>query len=192
MNEEPWSSEPGRRQRRNVLATPVGAGMLAVLVIALTAAVVILPGLGAGPSSVPLGTCGGGPTSSACAPPTAVAEPASTESPLPSFIRPTPTTGPTFTSYIVRVGDTLTSIARTFGTSPRSLAWWNRGSYPSLDPDSEGYDPNHIEPGWRFVLMPGVIVEDWAAPTASPGGSSLPPTSGPSNSPGSTATAGRP
>lgn len=192
MSEQPWSSDPGNRQRRNVLATPIGAGVLAVLVVALAAAIAILPGLEAGPSSTPAVTCGAGSTSSPCAPPSSTAEPASTESPLPSFVRPTPTPGPTLTSYVVQSGDTLTSIARTFGTSPRSLAWWNRGTYPSLDPESEGYDPSHIEPGWTFVLTPGVIVDDSAAPTASPGWPTIAPTIGPSGSPGSTATASGP
>src|SRR3972149_2729418 len=67
--------------------------------------------------------------------------------PGPSFVSPTPTPGPTLTSYVVKAGESLTSIARAFATSPRSIAWWNRGTDPSLDPESEGYDPNHIEPG---------------------------------------------
>jgi hypothetical protein len=69
----------------------------------------------------------------------------------------------------VRVGDSLTSIARTFSTTPRSIAWWNRGPYPTLDPTSELYDPNRIEPGWTLVLIPGGTVDDASPPTPSPG-----------------------
>ena len=92
-------------------------------------------------------------------------------------------------SYVVRPGDTLTSIARNFRTSPRSLAWWNRGTYPTLDPESEAYVPNHIEPGWTLTLIPGVIVDDANPPSPSPGSSApVPtPTPAPSGSPGSSA-----
>src|SRR5204863_8946207 len=76
----------------------------------------------------------------------------------PSFGRPSPSPQPTFASYAVRVGDSLTSIARTFSTTPRSIAWWNRGTYPALDPTSETYDPNRIEPGRTLVLIPGPTV----------------------------------
>lgn len=90
-------------------------------------------------------------------------------------------------SYVVRAGDTLSSIARSFSTSPRSLAWWNRGTYPTLDPESEAYAPNHIEPGWTLVLIPGVIVDDASPPSASPGSSGALPTPTPGGSPGSSA-----
>ena len=69
----------------------------------------------------------------------------------------------------------LSSIARAFQTTPRSLAWWNRGTYPTLDPESEAYAPNHIEPGWTLVLIPGVTVDDASPPSPSPG-ASFPPT----------------
>jgi hypothetical protein len=52
----------------------------------------------------------------------------------PSFTYPTPTPLPTFLVYTVRSGDTLTSIAREQGTTARSIAFWNRQRYPSLDP----------------------------------------------------------
>lgn len=100
-------------------------------------------------------------------------------SPSPSFVRPTPTPLPTFMTYTVQRGDTLSSIARTFATTPFSLAYWNRDAYPSLDPESEGYDPNRIEIGWSFLIIPGVEVDESdlpvpsARPTASP--TSTPP-----------------
>jgi nucleoid-associated protein YgaU len=80
--------------------------------------------------------------------------------PPPSFVRPTPTPLPTFLSYVVKAGDTLTSIARAHGTTARSLAFWNRTSYPSLDPDSPSYDPNRIAIGWVLLLVPDVEIEE--------------------------------
>jgi LysM domain-containing protein len=72
----------------------------------------------------------------------------------PSFVRPTPTPLPTFLAYVVKRGDTLTSIARAHGTTARSIAFWNRGQHPSLDPDSPSYSPNRIEVGWILLLVP--------------------------------------
>lgn len=86
--------------------------------------------------------------------PTPAASPAVTPSPSPSFVRPTPNPSPTFLVYEVRAGDTLTSIAREFGTTPRSIAYWNRDQYPSLDPDTPGYDPDRITIGWTLRLIP--------------------------------------
>ena len=42
-------------------------------------------------------------------------------------------------------GDTLTRIARRFHTSTRSLSYWNREAYPTLDPESAHYRPTGIE-----------------------------------------------
>ena len=57
--------------------------------------------------------------------------------PTPSFVRPTPTPLPAFFVYTVVRGDTLTKIAKLNGTDGRSIAYWNRLAYPSLDPDSD-------------------------------------------------------
>lgn len=88
--------------------------------------------------------------------------PAPTATPTPpgptptlSFVRPTPTPQPSFFVYVVVAGDTLTSIARRFATTARSIAFWNRGQYPSLDPDSAGYAPDRIKVGWVLQLLPG-------------------------------------
>lgn len=89
--------------------------------------------------------------------PTAVAAPTAT--PSPSFVRPTPTPLPTFLPYIVASGDTLSSIAAGFGTSAQSIAYWNRATYPSLDPESSRYDPNTIKVGWTLVLIPSAEVD---------------------------------
>ena len=66
-------------------------------------------------------------------------------------------------------GDTLNSIATAFRTTARSIAWWNRGTYPSLDPESEAYDPDRLEIGWVLALIPGIVVDENNPPTPSPG-----------------------
>jgi LysM domain-containing protein len=86
----------------------------------------------------------------------------------PTFTRPTPSPEPTFTAYTVRAGDSLSSIAKTYATTPRSIAWWNRGTYPSLDPESPTYQPNRIELGWTLTILPGAVVDDNNPPTPSP------------------------
>jgi hypothetical protein len=78
----------------------------------------------------------------------------------PSFVRPTPRPSPTFLAYEVRAGDTLTSIARQFGTTARSIAYWNRSRYPSLDPDSPTYQPGLIKVGWLLFLIPTAVVDE--------------------------------
>jgi nucleoid-associated protein YgaU len=88
--------------------------------------------------------------------------------PPPSFIRPTPTPLPTFRLYTVVAGDTLSSIARTFETTARSIAFWNRDRYPSLDPDSPTYEPNRIAIGWVLMVIPGVEVDELELPERTP------------------------
>jgi hypothetical protein len=125
-------------------------------------------------------------TAAACIPPAGRAEPPSaapaassaveTVAASPSgpssrapFVRPTPTPLPTFLVYTVRPGDTLTSIARQFGTTARSIAFWNRITYPSLDPDSPDYAPDSIKAGWNLLLVPDIELdpEDLPEPSAS-------------------------
>jgi hypothetical protein len=86
----------------------------------------------------------------------------------PSFVRPTPTPLPTFLVYTVRPGDTLTSIARMFRTTARSIAFWNRAAYPSLDPDSPQYAPDSIKAGWNLMLVPDVELDPEDLPEPSP------------------------
>ena len=110
-------------------------------------------------------------------------------SPIPSFVRPTPTPQPTFLAYVVRRGDTLSSIAARFSTTAQSLAYWNRATHPSLDPDSSRYDPNTIKVGWTLVLIPHDVVdpENLPPPSTSPAPATTPattPAGGPSQSPG--------
>jgi hypothetical protein len=103
--------------------------------------------------------------------PAAAPTPSSSPSPTPAeptFVRPTPSPQPTFVSYTVQAGDTLTSIARVYRTTGRSIAWWNRGTYPSLDPESPTYRPDSIRKGWSLVVLPGQVVDDNNPPTPSP------------------------
>jgi peptidoglycan/xylan/chitin deacetylase (PgdA/CDA1 family) len=77
-------------------------------------------------------------------------------------------------TYVVVRGDSLTSIARRFDTTPRSIAWWNREAYPTLDPLSEDYQPNRIQVGWMLAFIPGTVFDESDLPTPSP-----PPTASP-------------
>jgi hypothetical protein len=82
-----------------------------------------------------------------------------TPSPSLTFSRPTATPQPTFLAYRVRTGDTITSIAREHDTTVRSIGYWNRATYPSLDPDSSRYNPDNLRVGWTLLLIPGVEVD---------------------------------
>jgi LysM repeat protein len=88
--------------------------------------------------------------------------------PIPSFVRPTPTPVPTFMTYVVRSGDSLNTIAHRYGTTARSIAFWNRGTYPSLDPESAGYRPDVIRLGWTLVLIPNVTFDEQTLPGPTP------------------------
>ncbi|MDQ2966469.1 MAG: polysaccharide deacetylase family protein, partial [Chloroflexota bacterium] len=101
-------------------------------------------------------------------------------SPSQTFVRPTPTPAPTPMTYFVKSGDSLISIARAFGTTVRSIGFWNRDRYPSLDPESESYNPNRIGVGWSLTLTPNTLYDELAGPSPSPGG----PSPSPAGSPG--------
>ena len=85
---------------------------------------------------------------------------------------PTPTPAPTFALYTVVRGDTLTSIAKAFGTTPRSIAYWNREAHPGLDPEAGGYDPDRLQAGWVLQILPGqereTPMDEGEAPDESP------------------------
>jgi len=180
------------RRAGTPLASPAIAASLAIVLVALVAAILVIPGLVPGASVTP--TPGTSTLSTATPSGSPGGSPGGSPAPLlsPTFVRPTPTPAPTFTSYTVRQGDSLNSIADDFATTARSLAWWNRGTYPNLDPQSADYDPNHIEPGWVLVLIPGVKVDDANPPTPSPGPPTPQPTAGPTTAPGSSPVAGGP
>jgi LysM domain len=90
--------------------------------------------------------------------------------PTPSFVRPTPTPQPTFFSYTVKSGDSLGAIAKRFKTSARSISYWNRATYPSLDPESGSYRPDYLKVGWILVLIPNAEVDPEDLPTLPPEG----------------------
>jgi spore germination protein YaaH len=75
-------------------------------------------------------------------------------------VRPTALPAPTFLAYAVKSGDTLTSIAREFHTTPRSIAFWSRGEHPSLDPESASYRPDRLEVGWILLLIPDTVFDE--------------------------------
>ena len=101
--------------------------------------------------------------------PTPVPTPAG-PTPTPSFVRPTPTPQPTFFSYKVVSGDSLEKIAKKFKTSTRSISYWNRATYPSLDPESGSYRPDYLKLGWVLALIPNTEVDPENLPTLPPGG----------------------
>jgi Tfp pilus assembly protein FimV len=87
--------------------------------------------------------------------------------PRPTFVTPTPTPAPTFAIYTVTRGDTLTSIADRFGTTGRSIAYWNRATYPSLDPESAAYRPNLLQVGWTLRIIPHAQFDEQTLPEPS-------------------------
>jgi hypothetical protein len=68
----------------------------------------------------------------------------------------------------VKRGDNLGTIAGRFGTTARSIAYWNRGTYPSLDPEAAGYRPDLVKVGWILVLIPNVTVDEQTLPGPTP------------------------
>jgi peptidoglycan/xylan/chitin deacetylase (PgdA/CDA1 family) len=106
--------------------------------------------------------------------PVAVASPTG-PTPVPSFVRPTPTPLAAAITYVVVSGDTLSSIARRFSTSPLSIAYWNRDTHPSLDPESEGYAPDRIAIGWTLAIIPGLVLDGSDLPDPSPTPDASPP-----------------
>jgi peptidoglycan/xylan/chitin deacetylase (PgdA/CDA1 family) len=136
-----------------------------VLLIALTAcAPAASPSVSA--TALPPGGATLSPTPSASdAPPSATAS----ATPAPTA---TQTTG---TTYTVRPGDSLSSIARAYGTTVEQLQAWNGDRYPSLVTN-----PNVIEPGWVLIVSGDPDVTP--IPTPSPAPATPRPTSPPSGS----------
>ncbi len=83
------------------------------------------------------------------------------------FIRPTPTPAPTFLVYTVVRGDSLGTIAKRFGTTARSIAFWNRETHPTLDPEGTDYRPNVLQVGWTLVLIPNAVFDEQTLPEPS-------------------------
>ncbi len=80
---------------------------------------------------------------------------------------PAPTAASAATTYVVRAGDTLFSIARAWGTSLGQLQAWNAARYPSL-----ATDPNSLQVGWELIVAggPNVTPLPTVKPTTSPSG----------------------
>jgi len=106
-------------------------------------------------------------TTASRATPTPVPTPAG-PTPTPTFVRPTPTPQPTFLIHTVVAGDSLGKIAKRYRTTARSIAYWNRVTYATLDPDSEGYDPDYLVVGWTLQLIPNVEVDPENLPPGRP------------------------
>ena len=87
--------------------------------------------------------------------------------PRPPIVPPTPTPAPTFFVYTVAPGDSLNTIAHRYGTTARSIAFWNRATYPSLDPLSPTYKPGLVKIGWTLFLIPNDVVDEDALPEPS-------------------------
>src|SRR5688500_10202654 len=112
-----------------------------------------------------LAACGGepppsGPGSLAPSGAASASVPASSGS-TPSPETTSASAGADVTTYTVQPGDTLFSIARSWGTSVAQLQAWNADRYPSLAGDADG-----LEAGW--VLVVAGEAGATAQPTASP------------------------
>ncbi len=176
-------SNPTRRLRclhRPERVPARGHGRATALVAAAFLAGALVAGcLPSGERGV-LGPIGAGPTES----PAITASPGPTgPTPRPSIVPPTPTPVPTFFVYVVAKGDSLNTIAHKFGTTARSIAFWNRATYPSLDPDSASYRPNLLKLGWTLFVRPNDVVDEQDLPDASADTGSDTPSDGPSGSP---------
>lgn len=87
--------------------------------------------------------------------PSAPASPGATPTPGLPTARPTPAP----IVHVVTAGDSLLALARRYETTGRSIAYWNRDAYPSLDPESPDYAPNRIEIGWQLTIWPGRVYD---------------------------------
>jgi len=138
--DRPLDGPPGQRPIRRLTAV-ASRKMVAASLLAVSIALGGCLPASVRPTPAPTPT----PTPPPTAPPT----------PTPTAGPPTPTPGPTFALYKVRPNDTLTALAKRFSTTLRSIAYWNRDKYPSLDPESADYSPNRLEVGWVLRILPG-------------------------------------
>jgi peptidoglycan/xylan/chitin deacetylase (PgdA/CDA1 family) len=111
-----------------------------------------------------LAGCGGTVPSSPALP---TASPSSSEAPS---VTPLPSAPSEATTYTVQGGDTLSSIARAWGTSVAQLQAWNADRYPSLVDD-----PSSIEAGWVLIVAAGPDATPVATPSAATPSPSPPP-----------------
>ncbi|HLB37415.1 MAG TPA: polysaccharide deacetylase family protein [Gemmatimonadales bacterium] len=101
---------------------------------------------------------------SASGQPSATATPFGTTSPTDTAA-PTASPSPPGVTYAVQAGDTLSSIARAWGTTIQQLQSWNAERYPSL-----ASDPNALQAGWVLTVSgdPGTTPQPTVAPTRVP------------------------
>ena len=78
---------------------------------------------------------------------------------------------PGVTTYTVRAGDSLSSIARAWGTTVQQLQAWNAERYPSLLTD-----PNALQVGWVLIVAQGP--DTTPLPTVQPTPTSTPGATG--------------
>lgn len=113
------------------------------------------------------------PTSTAPTPSVSVA-PSPTSEPSPSReSSASPSAGPTAplgTTYTVQAGDTLSSIARAWGTSVQQLQTWNAERYPSL-----ATDPSTIQSGWVLIVAGDPNATPVPTPVSTPAPATPPP-----------------
>ncbi|HEX2193941.1 MAG TPA: polysaccharide deacetylase family protein [Candidatus Limnocylindria bacterium] len=90
-------------------------------------------------------------------------------------IAASPSANPGGTSYTVQPGDTLSAIARAWGTTLAQLQAWNADRYPSL-----AGDPNALQAGWVLLVSgdPNATPRPSSAPTARPTPAPTPVASG--------------
>jgi hypothetical protein len=158
-----YEPPPRRRpKRRSTLDSPWLSALLVVVVLGLVGTLFVGPALFGSPASsnvsVLPSAVGPGPSPTPFGP-----------TPARTFARPTPSPAPAFVTYRVQSGDSLNRIAKKFHTTARSIAWWNRGTYPTLDPESSKYDPATIRVGWLLLVLPDTVVDEENPPTPSPG-----------------------
>ncbi|MBA2632708.1 MAG: polysaccharide deacetylase family protein [Chloroflexi bacterium] len=140
---------------------PSRAPILLALLFAVTACATPAATTPSSPPSAPGGTFA--PTASPSPTPSATPSNSPSLSPSASVV---PTAPPvTGTSYTVRNGDSLSAIARSYGTSTGQLQAWNSGRYPSL-----ATNPDVIEPGWVLIVSadPNATPIPTPAPTQAP------------------------
>ena len=128
-----------------------------------------------------LASCGG-PAPSSVQPGSSVGSPAATASELPSASpsqpgsgSPSPSGG--VTTYTVQGGDTLSSIARTWGTTVAQLQAWNAERYPSL-----ASDPDTLKAGWELIVSGDPAATPLPTPVATPAPTPPPSTPPPAGS----------
>ena len=117
-----------------------------------------------------LGACGtsspspsaGAPSPSVTTSATATADPTPSDEPTITAA-PSESETPAVTTYLVRAGDTLSSISRAWGTTVAQLQAWNAERYPSLVSD-----PNRLEAGWELVVAGDPNATPLPTPAATP------------------------